>query len=96
MSNSSLSAGAVTSEDLKQLKKEIFDGYDVQIRPVYNQTEAVNVDMRFSLQYIAYLRWYDRILSWNASKYGGLDFITVPQTKIWRPDYVVDNVYVQN
>ncbi|XP_067652533.1 acetylcholine receptor subunit alpha-type acr-16-like [Haliotis asinina] len=98
--------GAVTLEDVKQLKEEIFNGYDVYIRPVHNQSEAVTVDMRFALITIAYLdlkiqklkwygvlslRWYDRILSWNASEYGGLDFITVPQTNIWRPDYIVDN-----
>ncbi|XP_067652537.1 neuronal acetylcholine receptor subunit alpha-6-like [Haliotis asinina] len=98
--------GAVAPEDVKQLKEEIFNGYDVYIRPVHNQSEAVTVDMRFALNTIAYLdlkiqklkwsgmlslRWYDRILSWNASEYGGLDFITVPQTNIWLPDYVIVN-----
>ncbi|XP_046574945.1 neuronal acetylcholine receptor subunit alpha-7-like [Haliotis rubra] len=107
---SSPDIGAVTPEDVKQLKKEIFNGYDVYIRPVHNQTESVKVDMRFVLYNIAYLdlkiqelkwngflslRWYDRLLSWNASLYGGLDFITVPQTKIWRPDYVVNNAVSQ-
>ncbi|XP_067652552.1 neuronal acetylcholine receptor subunit alpha-10-like [Haliotis asinina] len=37
------------------------------------------------------LRWHDIFLSWNASEYGGVNFITVPQTKIWRPDYVINN-----
>ncbi|XP_067652531.1 acetylcholine receptor subunit alpha-like [Haliotis asinina] len=98
--------GAVTQEDIKRLKKEIFNGYDVYIRPVQNQTEPVNVDMRFVLLNIANLdlkiqtlkwngllslRWYDRLLSWNASEYGALESITVPQTNIWRPDYVINN-----
>ncbi|XP_067652551.1 acetylcholine receptor subunit alpha-like [Haliotis asinina] len=102
--------GAVTPQDVKQLKEKIFNGYDVYIRPVHNQTEPVNVDMSFVLYNIAYmdlkiqelkwngflsLRWYDRLLLWNASDYGGLDFITVPQTKIWLPDYVVNNAVSQ-
>ncbi|XP_071116519.1 neuronal acetylcholine receptor subunit alpha-7-like [Haliotis cracherodii] len=97
---------AVTPNDIKQLKKRIFEGYDVNIRPVLNQTESIDVDMRFILASIdnldlkiqklkwngfLSLRWTDITLSWNASEYGGLDFITVPQSNIWRPDYVINN-----
>ncbi|XP_048253204.1 neuronal acetylcholine receptor subunit alpha-10-like [Haliotis rufescens] len=101
--------GAVTPNDVKELKKRIFEGYDVNIRPVPNQTESIHVDMRFILASIdnldlkiqklkwngfLSLRWTDITLSWNTSEYGGLDFITVPQSNIWRPDYIINNEYV--
>ncbi|XP_046329318.2 neuronal acetylcholine receptor subunit alpha-10-like [Haliotis rufescens] len=56
------------------------------------------VEIRFSVVlcrrptfYWMVMTWHDMLLSWNASQYGDLDFITVPQTKIWLPDYVIDN-----
>ncbi|XP_046329351.2 neuronal acetylcholine receptor subunit alpha-10-like [Haliotis rufescens] len=92
--------------DIIQVKKQIFDGYDRYVRPVHSHEEPIQMDMLFSLTSIdsldlksqklkwngwLSLTWHDMLLSWNASQYGDLDFITVPQTKIWLPDYVIDN-----
>ncbi|XP_046574947.1 neuronal acetylcholine receptor subunit beta-3-like [Haliotis rubra] len=99
-------AGAASPEDIIQLKKKIFDGYDRYVRPVHSHEEAIQMDMVFSLGSIdsldlksqklkwngwLTLTWHDKLLSWNASQYGDTDFIMVPQTKIWLPDYVINN-----
>ncbi|XP_048253202.1 neuronal acetylcholine receptor subunit alpha-3-like [Haliotis rufescens] len=33
----------------------------------------------------------DEFLVWNQTDYGGIRYITVPENKIWKPDYVIDN-----
>ncbi|XP_071116515.1 acetylcholine receptor subunit alpha-type acr-16-like [Haliotis cracherodii] len=102
----SLCVRGASPEDIKQVKKQIFDGYDRYVRPVHNHEEPIQMDMMFSLTSIDSLdlksqkliwngwlglTWHDMLLTWNASQHGDLDFITVPQTKIWLPDYVIDN-----
>ncbi|XP_067652392.1 neuronal acetylcholine receptor subunit alpha-9-II-like [Haliotis asinina] len=99
-------ARADSPEDIIQLKRRIFDGYDRYVRPVHSHEEAIQMEMVFSLGSIdsldlksqklkwsgwLTLTWHDNLLSWNASQYGDIDFIMVPQTKIWLPDYVIDN-----
>ncbi|XP_067652554.1 acetylcholine receptor subunit beta-type unc-29-like [Haliotis asinina] len=101
-----LLVGGASPEDIMLVKKKIFDGYDRYIRPVQNHEEAIQMDMMFTLVSIDSLdlksqklkwngwlsfTWHDKLLSWNASQYGDLNFITVPQTKIWLPDVVIDN-----
>ncbi|XP_071116520.1 neuronal acetylcholine receptor subunit alpha-9-like [Haliotis cracherodii] len=95
-----------TLHHLKQLKEDLFGAYDRHTRPTHDQDEAIHINLTFTLVSIENLdlksqkiqwhgwlimKWHDKLLTWNASQYGGLDMILVPQTTIWLPDYTIGN-----
>ncbi|XP_060600275.1 acetylcholine receptor subunit beta-like 1 [Ruditapes philippinarum] len=94
--------------DLKNLKEQLFvtDGYDSKLRPVYNQTSAIDVWVHLylvsihelneateTLKISAYLwiTWYDEFLVWNSTAYGGIEQLYIPQGDVWKPDVALRN-----
>lgn len=94
-------------EDVKALFKNIFDNYDTRIRPRLNQSQSVLVDAYFvpnaivnfdttgqKMDVIGFFRvsWTDDITKWNASAFGGTNFLMVPLTDVWYPKLIIDKV----
>ncbi|ESO82692.1 hypothetical protein LOTGIDRAFT_109048, partial [Lottia gigantea] len=90
-----------------KLHEDLFRRYKSVIPPVYNQSKAVTVKIKMFLLMIHdlvsimniindndnkfQLQWYDELLAWNKSKYGGVEDITVSQSEVWLPDLLVEN-----
>ncbi|XP_012944311.1 acetylcholine receptor subunit delta-like [Aplysia californica] len=77
-----------------------------EIRPLNNQSHAVNVGVGFDLIAIAglddvtstftcngflYLTWEDQRLAWDPAKYGGIEMMSPMPIRIWRPRLIVVN-----
>ncbi|XP_035700180.1 neuronal acetylcholine receptor subunit alpha-10-like [Branchiostoma floridae] len=88
------------------LKASLLANYDNSLRPVKFASTPVNVAVDISLRQIIELAekaqafriniwlrlyWEDEYLTWNASKHGGVDSLTIHSSDIWRPDIFVYN-----
>ncbi|XP_046560416.1 neuronal acetylcholine receptor subunit alpha-3-like [Haliotis rubra] len=95
-------AGSI--EGMKRLYSDMFGNYSTKIRPVYNQSQHVDVHSRFNLVAITEvdqvrqilhsnmwmnLTWRDEFLTWNPEDYSGIKSIHPPLTDIWRPKLIV-------
>ncbi|XP_067649091.1 acetylcholine receptor subunit alpha-like [Haliotis asinina] len=78
--------------------------YNPILRPVLNSSDTVDVDIVINLLSIFQVEeakqiitlnmyldvsWTDGILQWEPTDYGGVDFLSIPQNKVWRPDIVL-------
>ncbi|XP_066292648.1 neuronal acetylcholine receptor subunit alpha-3-like [Branchiostoma lanceolatum] len=88
------------------LKSSLLSNYDKSLRPVKSASTAVNVDFDMSLRQIidlaekeqtfrlnVWLRlyWDDEYLTWNASDHGGVEYLTIHSSEVWRPDIFLYN-----
>lgn len=95
-----------TITDVRLLKKDLFNNYDRQVLPKTNTENPVSVSLSFSLLSMYELdiknqllsvsaafkiSWKDELLTWNSTKYGGLDELTINLALIWKPDVIVVN-----
>ncbi|XP_046560402.1 neuronal acetylcholine receptor subunit alpha-3-like [Haliotis rubra] len=95
-------AGSI--EAIKRLYSDMFGNYSTKMRPVYNQSQHVDVHSRFNLVAITEvdqvrqilhsyvlmnLTWRDEFLTWKPEDYNGIKFIHPPLTDIWRPKLIV-------
>ncbi|KAG8001400.1 Neuronal acetylcholine receptor subunit alpha-3 [Nibea albiflora] len=84
----------------------IFAKYNQYIRPVENVTDPVIVQFEVSMSQLVkvdevnqimetnlWLKhiWNDYKLRWNPKDFGGVEFIRVPSSRIWKPDIVLYN-----
>nr|XP_046229135.1 neuronal acetylcholine receptor subunit alpha-3 isoform X1 [Scatophagus argus] len=98
--------GGSCSEAEHKLFSVIFSNYNQYIRPVENVTDPVIVQFEVSMSQLVkvdeinqimetnlWLRhiWNDYKLRWNPKDYGGVEFIRVPSSRIWKPDIVLYN-----
>ncbi|XP_076011966.1 neuronal acetylcholine receptor subunit beta-4 [Genypterus blacodes] len=82
------------------------DRYNKLIRPAVNRTERVTVKLQVSLAQLISVNereqimttnlwltqhWVDYRLSWDPSKYEGIDKLRIPSRHIWLPDIVLYN-----
>ncbi|XP_048825557.1 neuronal acetylcholine receptor subunit beta-4-like [Brienomyrus brachyistius] len=82
------------------------DRYNKLIRPAINRTERVTIKLQVSLAQLISVNereqimttnvwltqnWIDYRLSWDPSKYDGIDKIRIPSRHIWLPDIVLYN-----
>uniref|UniRef100_A0A3B5M515 Uncharacterized protein n=1 Tax=Xiphophorus couchianus TaxID=32473 RepID=A0A3B5M515_9TELE len=82
------------------------DRYNPLIRPAINRTERVTVKLQVSLAQLISVNereqimttnvwltqhWVDYRLSWDPSKYEGIDKLRIPSRHIWLPDIVLYN-----
>ncbi|XP_014874940.1 neuronal acetylcholine receptor subunit beta-4 isoform X2 [Poecilia latipinna] len=82
------------------------DRYNPLIRPAINRTERVTVKLQVSLAQLISVNereqimttnvwltqhWVDYRLSWEPSKYEGIDKIRIPSRHVWLPDIVLYN-----
>jgi len=93
-------------DDMVRLRSYVTDTVEKNVRPVSNQSEHILVKVTpyilgyngldakeqtlqstFSLR----LEWTQEILSWNASDFGGLDYVVLSAGQIWTPSIIVSN-----
>uniref|UniRef100_A0A674MF80 Cholinergic receptor nicotinic alpha 3 subunit n=1 Tax=Takifugu rubripes TaxID=31033 RepID=A0A674MF80_TAKRU len=99
-------SGGCCSEAEHKLFSVIFSNYNQYIRPVENVTDPVIVQFEVSMSQLVkvdevnqimetnlWLRhiWNDYKLRWNPKEYGGVEYIRVPSSRIWKPDIVLYN-----
>ena len=64
--------------------------------------ECRKIDLFFSyaIAFVLYNKcysfqeWQDEFFKWDPKDYNGTEFITVPSSSIWLPDFVLYNRYV--
>ncbi|XP_036950299.1 neuronal acetylcholine receptor subunit alpha-3 [Acanthopagrus latus] len=101
-----LLSGGFCSDAEHKLFSGIFANYNQYIRPVENVTDPVIVQFEVSMSQLVkvdevnqimetnlWLRhiWNDYKLRWNPRDFGGVEFIRVPSSRIWKPDIVLYN-----
>ncbi|XP_077868279.1 neuronal acetylcholine receptor subunit alpha-9-like, partial [Saccoglossus kowalevskii] len=91
------------TDDHKRLFMELFETRDYYryIRPVYNTSTTITVEMQFfvaqvldmderkeTLQTNAWLtlRWKDEFLTWDPGDYNNIEFMKVSSSLVWIPD----------
>ncbi|XP_048829214.1 neuronal acetylcholine receptor subunit beta-4-like [Brienomyrus brachyistius] len=89
---------------MEQLLHE--DRYNKLIRPAINRTERVTIKLLVSLAQLISVNereqimttnvwltqdWVDYRLSWDPSKYDGIDKLRIPSRHVWLPDIVLYN-----
>ncbi|TNM85000.1 hypothetical protein fugu_009178 [Takifugu bimaculatus] len=99
----------VQSNEETELIKDLFKGYNKNIRPVVHPEDKVEVQIKLTLTNLISLnekeetlttnvwieiQWLDHRLSWNESKYYGIQIIRVPCKTVWLPDIVLENKYL--
>ncbi|XP_018428186.1 PREDICTED: neuronal acetylcholine receptor subunit beta-4, partial [Nanorana parkeri] len=82
------------------------DRYNELIRPVYNNTQLVVINVELSLAQMISVnereqimttnvwlkqKWEDYRLAWNPEEYEGITKLRIPSRKIWLPDLVLYN-----
>ncbi|XP_033762344.1 neuronal acetylcholine receptor subunit beta-3-like [Pecten maximus] len=97
-----------TLQDVKDVYKHIFNGYDNRIRPVINQSDTIPVSMMFLLNSINEfdekaqrlvisgwfsIRWIDESLAWNGSDFGNVSHVYVDGSSIWQPNIALINTF---
>ncbi|XP_062412398.1 5-hydroxytryptamine receptor 3C-like, partial [Sardina pilchardus] len=65
------------------------------IRPVNNLSTITNVSISFTLYGILGVKWKIEFLSWDPVECGN-SFITLPRSKFWVPDIVIDEFVDEN
>ncbi|CAC5413490.1 unnamed protein product [Mytilus coruscus] len=84
--------------------------YDKDSKPVKDYKRTIYVDIELTLNSlitlddvqqrlitIGYLHisWHDEFLTWNRKQYGDLDYIYLPQSKIWEPDITLQDSFTE-
>ncbi|GFO48628.1 neuronal acetylcholine receptor subunit alpha-7 [Plakobranchus ocellatus] len=95
-----------TYENVYNLEQAIFRNYSPTIRPVIDQSKAIEIAARFviisfpqvdeveqvfSVNGALWLTWIDEILRWNPSDYGNASLIFPDRLTVWRPRIVILN-----
>lgn len=90
-----------------RLRKELFDDYYPDVRPVFNNSDSITIDIRLSLLKIqdvnersqslktnvnVLMSWKDQLLVWNSQEFDGISEIVFPFNRnVWIPDLMVTN-----
>ncbi|EDO42054.1 predicted protein [Nematostella vectensis] len=98
--------GASRETAEKRLLADLFRNYDSEVRPVFNDSDKVNVEFSLSLIQIIAVnsksqlvtvsvwirqKWTNPMLAWNTSKYGGIESVNLNPAKVWIPDIILYN-----
>ncbi|KAM4747684.1 neuronal acetylcholine receptor subunit beta-4 [Rhinophrynus dorsalis] len=82
------------------------DRYNKLIRPAYNNTQLVSIQLQLSLAQLISVNereqimttnvwlnqeWVDYRLTWNPAEYDGIKKLRIPSQQIWLPDIVLYN-----
>ncbi|KAM3927505.1 neuronal acetylcholine receptor subunit beta-4 isoform 1-T1 [Leptodactylus fuscus] len=65
--------------------------YNKLIRPAYNNTQLVSIQLQLSLAQLISVEWIDYRLTWNPAEYDGIRKLRIPSKQIWLPDIVLYN-----
>ena len=89
-----------------RLHEQLFANYNVNVRPVMNPNNSIDlklnmylltidsIDMKKRTALVSMfldLRWNDEFLAWNTSAFGGVTVIHVNPKQIWLPDLAIGN-----
>lgn len=90
-----------------RLRKKLFDDYYPDVRPVFNNSDTITVDIRLSLLKIqdvsersqslktnvnVLMSWKDQLLVWKSQEFDGISEIVFPFNRnVWVPDLMVTN-----
>ncbi|XP_071811205.1 neuronal acetylcholine receptor subunit alpha-10-like [Apostichopus japonicus] len=97
-----------TMTDTKRLVRSLFDDndYDKRIRPVYNESTSIYVEMLLFVSSILDMderkqilktnlwltfNWEDEFLRWDPDEFGGLESFKITSDVIWTPDVTLYN-----
>ncbi|XP_059380933.1 acetylcholine receptor subunit beta-like isoform X2 [Carassius carassius] len=97
----------VASEAERTLLEDLFQDYNLKVRPARTWNERVMVRVGMTLVQLISLNekneemttnvfmnmeWTDYRLSWNPVDYDNIDVVRIPPLKVWRPDiYLINN-----
>uniref|UniRef100_UPI00359010D8 neuronal acetylcholine receptor subunit alpha-3-like isoform X1 n=2 Tax=Myxine glutinosa TaxID=7769 RepID=UPI00359010D8 len=99
-------AGCWALEAEIRLHEDLFSKYISYIRPVTKVSDPVIVNFELSMSQLVKVdevnqimetnvwlkqMWNDSKLHWDPTKYGGIKYIKIPSTSIWKPDIVLYN-----
>ncbi|XP_052244555.1 acetylcholine receptor subunit beta-like isoform X1 [Dreissena polymorpha] len=101
--------GTSTVDDVNRLlARAKSSNYNKRIRPLKNQTNAIEVKLGLILHSILdfdipkealstsvqlQVHWQDELLAWEKDDYGGIEEMLFPQDDIWKPDLRLNNSY---
>ena len=95
-----------TLDVAKDLHTNLTSGYNKYLRPVMNQSEAVNVTFilslialqeldevleRFSVVCVLATEWTDENFVWNPANYGGINYVFMGYDEVWVPEIIITN-----
>ncbi|XP_053376787.1 neuronal acetylcholine receptor subunit alpha-3-like [Mercenaria mercenaria] len=102
-----ISVGGSRGHSLTVLRKQLFEDYYADVRPVLNHSQPIVVTINLTLLKIQQvdevrqslkttvnllLSWSDELLIWNKSEHDGITNFVFPYDKnIWVPDIMVSN-----
>jgi len=90
----------------RRLLNDLLEHYNTLERPVYNESEPLQLLFGLTLQQIIdvdeknqilttniwlNLEWSDINMKWNKSEYGNIEDIRMPPSKLWKPDVLMYN-----
>lgn len=104
-------ATALPADVVKNLTKQLFEtnAYDNTLRPANDQMSPTDLKVSFYLSSLnkldeleeklittAYLtlEWKDEFLTWDLTSFP-VPRITIPQSKVWKPDFVLKNGFTE-
>ncbi|XP_051919164.1 neuronal acetylcholine receptor subunit alpha-7-like isoform X2 [Hippocampus zosterae] len=94
-----------------RLFEDLLHRYNKLERPVYNESQILNVEVGIILKQIMdvdeksqvlttniwlQMSWHDYKLKWDAAQYEGLDSLRIPGDLLWKPDILLYNSADQN
>jgi nicotinic acetylcholine receptor len=98
--------GVQSGPEERRLINDLLDRYQTLERPVFNESEPLNLKFGLTLQQIIdvdeknqllttnvwlNLEWTDVNLKWNKSEYGNVEDIRIPPHRLWKPDVLMYN-----
>ncbi|XP_052224722.1 acetylcholine receptor subunit alpha-L1-like [Dreissena polymorpha] len=100
-----------SGNDAKRLHQQLFvsDTYNKRIRPIDNQSSAIDVyanlhllsinelsetDEVLTTTAVLSMSWNDTFLKWDPNTFGGIKFYYWPQNEVWKPDIALQNSYL--
>ena len=99
------------SSYVQKVYTDVVDSNNPRIRPVVDQSKHITMYLTYFLLSIngydetsqtlrtsGYLQliWYDELLSWNATAYGGVAQVKPDPHKLWKPDVTIKNAVNHN
>ncbi|XP_045216376.2 acetylcholine receptor subunit delta-like [Mercenaria mercenaria] len=99
-----------SGKDVNSLLTYLFttEGYNKKVRPLTDQSQAVDINVDFflnsviafdeqdeSLKISGFLEcsWTDEYLTWNSSDHNNISELFIPQDDIWKPDISLRNTF---
>ena len=97
---------SASKNDVKTLRANLLSSYDRHVRPVTNQTDAINVSIglkmlalqefdevneKFSFVGAFMVRWIDDDIVWDSTNYSGINELVMGYKEVWVPEIILTN-----